>query len=357
MTRTPATRTWLIAFATIAIFMLPGGSQAISLPLGLSGTQYLLSLAESPAAPAPGETVLFTLSSTAIDLPSATISWYLDGTAEASGVGVTTFATQSGAAGSTHTVSVVAEGSDGTAAETKATLRPAAVSLQWEADSYVPPFYRGRALPAAGTSVTVHADAQLVGSGGAALPASSIRYQWSVNGTPRADLSGNGRDTITIAGPMPHGALVVAVTASADDGTYQAAAQTRIAAVTPVLDLYAADPLLGIRYGDALSNGSTLSAGKATIALAPYYMAAASPDSSALSYRWEVNGDPVLADPGTPSRLTLALSGGAAGAAAVSLALSDSLAAFQSASGAWQLMVSANAASTPFGSAAKANPF
>src|SRR3990167_3192742 len=108
-----------------------------------------------PENPAPNENTSITLSSYANNLDSVLISWSVNGKSVLSGIGKKSFSVNAGAAGSETSVVATISLPDG-AIDTRIIIRPAVMVLLWQAnDSYVPPFYKGRALPTPDSEVKV----------------------------------------------------------------------------------------------------------------------------------------------------------------------------------------------------------
>src|SRR6185436_5900271 len=108
-----------------------------------------ISINLSPQNPAPHENTNITLNSYANNLDTVPITWYVNGTNTAYGIGKKTFSVNAPAAGSQ--LSVVAHvGLPEGAIDARVVLAPSVMVVLWQAnDSYVPPFYRGKAMPVA----------------------------------------------------------------------------------------------------------------------------------------------------------------------------------------------------------------
>ena len=216
------------------------------------------------------------------------------------------------------------------------------VSLLYEAETYTPPFYRGRSLASADAPVRIHADAQFSSSG-------SINYTWTINGRVMQNLSGVGASDLTLAGPSLYGTLIVSVDARSQSGSAHGTQTIRIPAITPQLTLYSDDPLLGVQYNNAIGENTSLPSNETTLVAVPYFFATDSALSSALTYLWSVNGTPVLAENNNPSRLTLQVDGGKEGTASVSLSLTHKQYSFENSKKTWQIHITpAGSATTPF---------
>src|SRR3989344_5564313 len=100
-----------------------------------------------PPNPAPHENTTIVLKSYVNNLDAAMITWSLDGKTVASAIGKKSFSFTAPAAGIEASVVVTVTLPDGPV-ETKINIKPSVMVLLWQAnDSYVPPFYKGKALP------------------------------------------------------------------------------------------------------------------------------------------------------------------------------------------------------------------
>jgi hypothetical protein len=135
-----------IFFIAISVLMLVC---AVTFPVHAQNATADLVLSTIPLDPQPGQQVTVTAQSYAADLSQDMLVWTYNGKTIGSSTGQTQITVTAPAAGNTGTIVVTASGSDLDSAITASlTLRPGSVDLLWEgADSYTPPFYKGRALP------------------------------------------------------------------------------------------------------------------------------------------------------------------------------------------------------------------
>src|SRR3989339_2090015 len=166
----------------IAIFMLFGTTvvNAVS-------TDIMVDIV--PPNPAPNENVTINLKSYAYDLNSVLISWSLNGKASALGIGKKSFSTVAGKAGEEKNVVVTISLPDGTT-DTKITIKPSVMVLLWQAnDSYVPPFYKGKAMPTLGSQIKIVAMPE-IRNGTQIVNSKNIVYVWKRDYTNKQDDSG-----------------------------------------------------------------------------------------------------------------------------------------------------------------------
>ena len=112
-----------------------------------------LTLSMSPAHPSAGDGVKLEVRSTTLDLAQDSLAWSAGGKTIAQGVGVTSAYLTMGDESSVTTVTITVSDANGVIASTNVTITPSHVDLLFESDSYAPPFYRGRTLASAGSSL------------------------------------------------------------------------------------------------------------------------------------------------------------------------------------------------------------
>jgi hypothetical protein len=119
------------------------GAQAVNMPYALSSE---LNVEIIPTYPRPNEMVFVNLALYTDDLNSADISWYQDGKNVLSGKGEVKYSFKAGSVGTETKIEIRIKLLSGASFSKTFTLNPASVDLVWEANSYVPPFYKGKAL-------------------------------------------------------------------------------------------------------------------------------------------------------------------------------------------------------------------
>lgn len=240
-------------------------------PLFASAASYQdLLLTLDPELPGPGDTITATINSYAYDLNSTQIVWYLDGTVVGTGRSATFSAP-------THSAPVELTVIAGSHSITH-TITPAQLDLLWEADTYVPSFYTGRALPSVGSHIHAHAIPHIAATTltAASTTANALLYNWYVNSRLLVDNSGVGRDVLITDAPGLYDSYLLSVEVLAPSGLKVARAGTRITSVEPTLVAYGVSPLLGtVTYRDYASLKDI--ALEDTPALLPYYFSIATP--------------------------------------------------------------------------------
>src|SRR3989338_635002 len=129
-------------FAVVVTLLL--GVSSIFAQTGAVGTELAMSI--SPEHPRPGESVMVSVESYNIDLNRSEAHWFVNDKPIKTGTGGKQLQVLAGRNGEATSVRVVVLGENGTTYSASIIFRPAEVNLLWQAESYTPPFYKGKAL-------------------------------------------------------------------------------------------------------------------------------------------------------------------------------------------------------------------
>jgi hypothetical protein len=190
---------------------------------------------------------------------------------------------------SAPSVDAYLQNAEGTPAQTN--IPPSPVDLLFDADSYVPPFYLGRALPSAGTSMHLQALAHFVRKSGASVPDSEIIYTWRRNGQVESSVSGAGKSSISLLSPTLFGTDTISLDARTADGAAYGSASITVTSLDPDVTLYQDHPLFGIEYYYALESQTAIPDLEMTFVGVPYFAQTQNPSDPRLIYAWSVNGE------------------------------------------------------------------
>ncbi|MEX0934755.1 MAG: hypothetical protein WDZ70_00310 [Candidatus Paceibacterota bacterium] len=245
----------------------------------------LPSITANPALPGAYESVTLRLTPENV-LQGTRITWSSGNTVLREGVGVTSISVNAGALGTKKQITARFTDTTGDQAvvrEANITLTPADVDLIWEAESYVPPFYNGKALVPQEGAVKVVAIPHVAGES-----SDNLIYNWSYNGRNYADRSGRGVTTFRLP-TLPRRATVE-VEVSRANGTVIAQEVTQIQPQDSLVRVYRDHPLLGVVESFALDSNVSFRSQEETFVAYPFYFSALSPQEEALEYMWQVNG-------------------------------------------------------------------
>jgi len=241
----------------------------------------------------PNSTVEIEVLSRIINLNDKQITWTVNGNVVQTGFGVQNIEVPTGTAESPNTVTFKAVlPTQGNVTRTL-TLRPVEVDLILESDnSYIPPFYEGKALNPGWGTVSVTAIPHVYKPGGQKYDPDSLVYQWEYNGIVYGDDSGRGEDSISIQTTPRDNSMAVEV--ETPDGDIVARDFINFPRTEPRIVFYEESNSLGTVFNRSLQDSDVLN--KETtdgIAAFPYYYLADSSKADNLQYQWTVSGSEV----------------------------------------------------------------
>lgn len=270
-----------------------------------------------PKNPNPFDEVTISLESYGFDVDGARITWTVGGSMVATGVGEKTIKLRMGGAGTQTTLTVLAIASSGEELRLGTTLSPQSVSLVWESpESYVPPFYEGKALAGEGSTVHVFAIPEIIEKGKRLLP-SEVSYSWYVNEKFLSSASGRGKNVLVTKLDYLSSEHDIRVVARSPSG-FQAEQKLTLETREPLPTFYISDELLGTNLTQALRRRFETT-NEVSLAVVPYYMSLRGDLSSTGSYSWAINGSPIAT--GKDNVLLLRPQTGTSGARTISVSL------------------------------------
>ncbi len=262
----------------------------------------------------------------AYDITRARITWTLDGIVSEDAGGAQSVTLRAPALGTPLTITVRVTEAGGSVHTARRTVTPSALDLVVEGDTRVPYFYRGRALPSAGSAVRLIAYPTLYTEKGTLVSQKDIVYTWRIGESVAQ--SGIGRNVLTTTMPRS-GSMVVDVTTETIDGSARFTTVQQIDAVEPRHLFYEDDPLYGLSQ-NALPPAFTLLNDEISVRAEPFFV---SRDIFAnASYDWTINGASTPNPNADPQTLTLRKTG-SRGSTLVGFAIRNLTSLLQSASG------------------------
>lgn len=221
-----------------------------------------ISLSSIPSDPQPLQTVTITAESFGVDLNQANITWQYNGRTIDGGVGRKSISITAPAGGATGTITMTASGTSFTSTNATLILRPASIDLLWEAaDSYTPPFYKGKALPVTNSLIRV-----------TAVPSSAapkqLVYTWSRDNTVLGSLSGYGKNSLLLRNSELDASERIAV--SGQSGTFSGTSNITITPGNPSLVVYQKNEGF-IDYANGSSTALNTTAGGLILRMEPYF--------------------------------------------------------------------------------------
>jgi hypothetical protein len=262
----------------------------IGLAQGLSPSEEL-EILMSPQNPRPNETVYLRVTSNSTELNNSLISWSRNGVVEKKGVGEKSYEITAPKPGNSITITVTST-RNGNISSNSVVIRPASVSLIWEADSYTPKFYKGKGLAVHQSNIRVIAMPSLVNSPGNKLNSKNLIYEWSLNGFVDKNQSGVGKDIFKFKGSLISKSKLVTLSVASEGGSLSAQENITIRFGEPEILIYKKNPLTGTKNNHSLIN-VVVEGIESTFIAEPYFFSKQLFDSGYLRYKWTVDGNSV----------------------------------------------------------------
>lgn len=285
----------------------------------------------NPQIPGPNEDTTITLSSFIINLDKSDVQWIVDGKSVRSGTGDKSFMVTTGGVGSTITVVAIIKTPNTPTITKQVILRPAEIDILWEAiDSYVPPFYRGKTMPASESRIKVAAIPNMKNATGGALKSTDLVYTWKRNFSTIQANSGFAKNSFTFTNSYLNPKEDISVIVSGVSNNTTADASITITPVAPKILFYEQSPLYGTRYQTALTQAFTMNTNETGLVAEPYYFSSKNISNPDLTYAWTVNNSKVTSP--YPKNILPVQKGTTGGSAKVNLSIESMSKLFQTAS-------------------------
>lgn len=248
----------------------------------------IIETAFHPKIPGPNETIKVSLEGFSIDLDRSTIVWYIDGVPQNSmetGVGRREVTLTTKNIGQKTVVDIAIFTLSGSKFDKQVIIDPIGVDLIWEADTYTPPFYRGKALPTNKSLVSVIAIPQIQESDN-----STFIYTWTEDrfnlNKSQSGYKKNILRTLSAESPLQKPIDIEIKTLSGDK---KALRRINIPAFEPEIRFYQSNPLLGTNYNHTLKDTLLVNTDEFTIRAEPYFMSNDEFDDQTITYIWKYN--------------------------------------------------------------------
>jgi hypothetical protein len=282
-----------------------------------------IALTVAPQNPLPGEDTTITLNSFAYNLDIVKITWLVSGVKAGEGIGKKTFTVTAPTSGKETVVTAEVALPDGVV-EISASVRPNTMALLWEAtDSYVPPFYKGKALPTLGSEIKIVALPE-IRNGSTTINPKNMTYDWKFNYENDAAASGYGKNSYTYTQDYLENTSIVGVTATTLSQNGGAAGDISIGSFLPRILFYKKDTAIGTLWENALTSGHVVGSEEVIVA-APYFVSPKNLWHPTLRWDWSINGQSIpTTDSLHPNLLPIKPNPGTSGTANISLQVNNS---------------------------------
>lgn len=255
-----------------------------------TGAQEKISFSVSPSAPRPGQLVTATISNYASDLNRLQISWYVNDVLIKKEIGATKHQFLMGDLGKLTKVRFVILKSNGTTFEKTYSFRPAEVDLIYEAQTFTPPFYDGKAYFSRESNVNIVAMPQVLDASGNYVSPSNLSYKWYLDGSVVQDQSGYGKQVFKYQGKVLSKSFRIGVDISTITEGSVANSTIAINPVTPEVSIYEKSPTLGTLYNNAISSSFSINTPEVEFEAVPYFFDKNLVSNLSTVYGWKLNG-------------------------------------------------------------------
>lgn len=260
-----------------------------------------------PAFPEPNTTVTASLDAYTLDTTGATITWYADGVAQPQFQNARNITLNVGSIGEKLLIRVTVQPQNAPAFTLRKEIMPISVDIITEARTYVPSFYRGRALPSADSNVRVIAIPHTMDG----TAPKNLTYRWEQNGSVLFGGAIYGKQSAELTVSRYYGGYV-SVTIIDAEGKSIARKNITLDATSPELHFYEENPLRGLSER-ALTESFTLIGDETTVHGEAFFLNT-DIGRTITTYDWTINSAPAENGNPDPHIITLRKTGGSGSA-------------------------------------------
>ena len=161
------------------------------------------------------------------------------------------------------------------------------MALLWQANNaYVPPFYKGKALPSIGNEIKIVAMPEFV-KNGKRIPAENLVYEWSNDSEVFQSQSGYGKNVLNVSGSILGSTDEFEVLVTDPVNNIVAEDFITINPVDPKISFYENNPYYGYIFDTAISPILDFNSEELYLTASPYYMSREA--NLRLKYHWRLN--------------------------------------------------------------------
>lgn len=242
-----------------------------------------------PELPKANQDVSINIESYITDLERAEILWYKNSKLIKRGNGETSFSFATSNLGTSDTITIQVKSSNAGLITKNIVISPAEVDLVWEADSFTPPLYKGKALNSHQSKIKIIALPNFVTENGNIIDSNNLIYTWKKDWKVQGNSSGYGKNILNIEGPQMFKDSLIILEVETVDGKLKAKGSINIEAYEPKIIFYENNPLLGVVYSQAISNQFNLRNEEIVITAQPFFFSSSDISKGNLEYNWSMN--------------------------------------------------------------------
>jgi hypothetical protein len=283
----------------------------------------------SPETPRPGDEVTIKVEAYGTDLNTHLIDWKINGASILHGIGQKKFKFTMGKSGTITNVDLTISPKNAPEIKRSYTFAPVDVDILWQANTYTPPFYKGKSLYTPESTVMFTAIPN-ISIGGVKIDPSEAVYKWSENYEVQGDKSGFSKNTYEFIGPIILRPVTIQTEVyAAVDKNIKGVNSFELSNVYPQAIVYEDSPIYGVLYNRAVNNGYAMSQREVRLAVSPYYFSTDNKNDK-VSYDWALDDSP-LDIPVSENSTVFRRTDNSRGQAKISVGISEDTKALQSA--------------------------
>lgn len=250
--------------------------------------------------PDPGETVTIRVRSSDFDLDRSRYRWTVNGVTPKGaeqGVGAKSYSLTAGKTGTNYSIRVTVTPPSGSALSKTAVVRSFDMPLYWWADSVIPLWYRGKALPSIGSDIRIAALPNLPG-----VNPKTLLYTWQFNNNYVDNQSGVGKNVFRFTPQFPVRETIKVRVQNAN-GSIDKEKSIEISPFEPLVRAYELKPLEGIDFVRSLTLRAARGGDTLDVIAEPFFFPLR--DFANLAFRWSANGNDLAEAEKRPNVLTI----------------------------------------------------
>lgn len=244
----------------------------------------LVNLTTNPKSPGEDQDVKVRIESYAVNLNTANLIWYVNSEPIKEGIAEKELTVHTGNFGTKTTIDVIILTADGKKINKQLVIAPAEVDLLWEAQTYVPPFYKGKALPTYKSLVRVTAIPRF---NAATSDPKEYYYKWTYNKVQGAG-EALSKNSVVIPMNFVNTSVPINVNVKLPGTEWEGQKTLNITAIDPKIVFYQQSPVLGINFDHAFVGGATKET-EFNIYAAPYFFSLDNLLNNQLLFTWKLD--------------------------------------------------------------------
>lgn len=252
-----------------------------------------VSLITNPKYPKAGDKVTAKIESYTVNLDKSYIVWKLNDEVRLNGIGKKSFSFTLGETSSQNDLSVSIESLDGKTITKSQNIIGADIDLLWEAtNSYVPPFYKGKALFSREGEIKVTAMPSVNFNGNQVSP-NTLSYTWEKDGNGDVKSSGFGKNFFSYKNSFLDKTNEIRVTVSDINNNVRLSESLLITPTEPKILFYKKEGE-DTKINQSIKNNFFIEKEGATFVALPYFFTPKNINSNDLRINWFVNNEQIL---------------------------------------------------------------